>query len=124
MIPSLNEGVHDAAKTLYLDWKRRYDEARKGLAASDPTPGDLAHAPKINLICDCCLRAFDCYRADYFHLRGEIPHYDRVPAIQTTPPTWVEAGGSKYWACSPECARILFLIHHQYAMRESRSDQA
>lgn len=33
-------------------------------------------------------------------------------------PRMVEVSGIRYFACSEACARALFLIHHQYALRE------
>lgn len=115
MIRSMNEGVHDAAKAQYADWKAKYEEARKGLKENEPTPDGLDFCSQVKLICDCCLKVVDYYRADDFKLRGEIA-WDGSPAKQTTPPPWVEVGGARYWACKEECARILFLVHHQYAM--------
>lgn len=44
-------------------------------------------------ICDCC--------------RNELRNFKAL-----------EIGGVKYFVCTPDCARTLFFIHHQYAMRE------
>jgi len=56
--------------------------------------------------CDCCQRS---YEQDWLKEVNE-------PGIVV--PIFVEVNGVKYFACSKDCARILFNIHHQYAMRE------
>lgn len=56
--------------------------------------------------CDCCQRS---YEQDWLKKNAE-------PGILI--PSFIEVNGAKYLACSKDCAKILFNIHHQYAMRE------
>lgn len=57
-------------------------------------------------ICDCCCSETVPY------INGFGTTINRAIAVPV--------GGVSYLACSRECARILFHIHHQYAMREAK----
>lgn len=59
--------------------------------------------------CDCCQKFYD--QKDYLWATS-------VPGAILMMPAFVEVNGIKYFACCKDCARILFNIHHQYAMRE------
>lgn len=59
--------------------------------------------------CDCCQRFYD--EQDYLSMKREDGSGATAPII-------IEVKEVRYFACSRECARILFNIHHQYAMRE------
>lgn len=59
--------------------------------------------------CDCCQKFYS--EKDY--LWGQT-----MPDTYLVIPVFVEVKGIKYFGCSRECAKILFNIHHQYAMRE------
>lgn len=78
------------------------------------TPEDWKSGKRVNMdwICDCCHKPG----------REVIIAPEGAPLTRPyqiiKPPTFVEVSGIRYHACGPECARILFSIHHQYAMRE------
>lgn len=64
--------------------------------------------------CDCC---GDFYGNEYYvgglALRAALGF-----GGEPVNPTYVEVKGVRYFSCSKECSRILFNIHHQYAMME------
>lgn len=65
--------------------------------ASWPALGNEGECPAWT--CDCCTH----------HVPKEMGFYM---------PRMVEVSGIRYFACSESCARALFIIHHQYALRE------
>lgn len=64
-------------------------------------------------ICDCCVQSWP--------KMGVMP-CQNLPYLPdgsgSFAPRMVEVSGIRYFACSEACARALFLIHHQYALRE------
>lgn len=68
-------------------------------------------------ICDCCFQSWP--------KMGVMPSQN-LPYIpdgsDSFAPRMVEVSGVRYFACSESCARALFIIHHQYALREMPAD--
>lgn len=63
--------------------------------------------------CDCCVQSWpDMHVMSCQNLRYLPDGSDSFA------PRMVEVSGIRYFACSEACARALFLIHHQYALRE------
>lgn len=68
--------------------------------------------------CDCCVQ--------HWPKMGAMPcaAFVYLPnGADTFAPRMVEVSGIRYFACSEACARALFLIHHQYALREMPAEK-
>lgn len=77
-----------------------------------PRAGEiLGSMPKVELgyVCDCC--------GSEAVLRGD--GHGGCAWDWNWNPRLVRVGGRVYYGCSRECARTLFSIHHQYAMRDT-----
>lgn len=61
--------------------------------------------PHATLICDCCNKHF-------WNQIVDVGFYRRDGILK------IKVRDVTYIACSGECARILFNIHHQYALQE------
>jgi hypothetical protein len=79
--------------------------------ASWPAFGEGGECPAWT--CDCCVQHWpkmgvvSCQNLPY------LPD-----GTDSFAPRMVEVCGIRYFACSESCARALFVIHHQYALRE------
>lgn len=73
---------------------------------NDPkiTEADFEPPKPAAWICDCCQSEFD--------QKG----YQSCGTIYV--PLFIEVKDVRYFSCSKECSRVLFNIHHQYAIRE------
>lgn len=68
-----------------------------------PMPGKGGDCPAWT--CDCCVQSWPSIKT-------------ACAGAETVPPRMIEVSGIRYFACSEACVRTLFLIHHQYALRE------
>lgn len=67
------------------------------------------YAPeKLPYICDCCLKHITIDQWGAWDLKDS--------------PRLVHVAGMIYSGCSSECARILFMIHQQYAMLDTKEE--
>jgi hypothetical protein len=131
MIPSRNAGIEDMAKKLYGAWKVAYDAYRKqitdsgrnpdtDLEAIKAMPESIRFYPQILIYCDCCGGSHSEQVTFFFDAHdswapGE-PYWKRYPR------GFVEVAGTVYYGCKDSCAQALFMIHHQYAMREQAEE--
>lgn len=103
MIPSVNRQNANES-----DWPER---------DGGKWPQNLQEYESLNYVCDCCKK----------HVAHVVRH--SMPTMGNPPHSWTDwspewnprlvmVNGVTYYGCSSECARILFDIHHQYAMRE------
>lgn len=77
-----------------------------------PAKGNWEQVDRVKLpyVCDCCRKHIS---PAAFHMPDD--YWDREMN-----PRLVEVGGMTYYGCSTECARILFDIHHRYALAEGK----
>lgn len=103
MIPPVNDGIQERAATIHKAWNEACDNG----ADKHPRPyrNSFGSPPEIGLKCDCCGRVVTCIAVVVADSIDQIPY-------------WVKVAGNKYFGCSVECARVLFNIHHQYAIQE------
>lgn len=76
-----------------------------------PTVGQGGDCPAWT--CDCCVLSWSKARVMSCQSLPYLPD-----GTDSFAPRMVEVSGIRYFACSEACARALFLIHHQYALRE------
>jgi hypothetical protein len=123
MIPSRNEGIEERAQkkielweALIAEWKADPEAFCKkhGLVDSKERPRDLCFYPPLPIACDCCGKVYnEWFRADFFvesHSFSKRHYADSDGFIRVL--------DKIYFGCRAECATALFMIHHQYAMRE------
>lgn len=72
-----------------------------------PSLNSISPGPLSKYICDCCARTLETWQ-------NGLGFWQNMNIRQ-------EIGGVAYFACSLECSRILFQIHHQYAMRQGKA---
>lgn len=101
MIPSLNPQGAEAKKYYSL-------KEAQTLSVAKPEDWRAYAGSDLSFICDCCLETGGPIH-DGFHDEASNP---RLVVVK----------GMTYYSCSVECARILFNIHHQYAMREAAQE--
>lgn len=63
--------------------------------------------------CDCCVQHWP---------KMDVMSHQNLPYLpdgsDSFAPRMIGVSGVRYFACSESCARALFVIHHQYALRE------
>lgn len=131
MIPSRNAGIETKAKQLYDAWQVKYDAYRKQVTDSGRNPDTDMEAiksmpesirfyPKVTVLCDCCMSSYEECVTFFFDAHGGWapgePYWKRHPR------GFVEVAGTVYYGCKDSCAQALFMVHHQYAMREQAEE--